>query len=202
MNKSAETCDSLPPSLTDPESEPDSEFEPESEQEYAIEKIGIKYQIDSPPNLTINASEDGIESEKVNHEDAGGLTIMTWNKDENAVNYDLVSSNDSREMSGNSKRMQSGINQAFGMALSENRSKKNIETITNLSLGKHTSSEVKFGTQKPYKLPGTACATEVARMDSPNIHVNKSVGTYCSLPPSLTNPESEPGSKSEPETDQ
>ena len=32
------------------------------------EKIGIKYQIDSPPNVTINASKDGIESEKFDHE--------------------------------------------------------------------------------------------------------------------------------------
>ena len=43
MNESEETCDPLPPRLTDSESESDSGSEPESEQEYAIEKIGIKY---------------------------------------------------------------------------------------------------------------------------------------------------------------
>ena len=101
MNESAETCDPLPPRLTDSESESDSGSEPESELEYAIEKIGIKYQLDSPPNVTINASAGGIGSEKVNHEDDDGLTIVTWNKNKSAVNYDLVSSNDSREMSDN-----------------------------------------------------------------------------------------------------
>ena len=66
--------DSSIPSLTDPESEPDSGFEPESEQEYAVEKIGIKHQIDSPPNVTVNASKDGIESGKFDHEPGSELS--------------------------------------------------------------------------------------------------------------------------------
>ena len=99
----------MPPSLTDSESESDSGSEPESEQNYAIEKIGIRYQLDSPPNVTNIPNAGGIGSEKGNC-DKGDLTIATWNRNENTENYDHASSNASREMNGDSTKLRLGMN--------------------------------------------------------------------------------------------
>ena len=81
-----------------------------------MEKISIKHQPDSNPNITDNTSAGGIGPEKGNHKDDADLTTVTWNKDTNAERSDCVSSNNSREMSGVSKRLQPGINQPSGMA--------------------------------------------------------------------------------------
>ena len=130
MNKSAGAYDSLPPNLTDSDSESDSESEPETDQEHVVKEISIKYQLDLSPDITDNASAGEIGSEKIDPEDDADLIIMAWNKDKNAENSDPVSSKDTKRMSNDSTRLQLGINQPLGMALSENRFKKGIETVT------------------------------------------------------------------------
>ena len=88
------------------------------------------------------------------------------------------------------------------MTLSENMVKKSAGVETKSGLTKRASSEMESSPQEPYELPSKACEAEAAKMCSSNIHMNKSVGAYDSLPPNLTESESKPKSESKPEADQ
>ena len=181
MYESAEGCDSLSPYLTDSGSESDSGLEPESEQDYVIEKISIRYQPDSPYNVTNSPNAGGTGSEKDNCKNKSDLMIATRDKDINIVSYDLASSNASRELNGESTRLRLGIGQPLGMASSRNRCKKDIETVTQSRCGEHASLEKKYSPQEAYELLSTASDSST---------------------PSLTDPESEPDSGFEPESEQ
>ena len=82
----------------------------------------------------------------------------------------------------------------------ENIVKEGIVLETRSGLTKHASSEIEYIPQEPYKLPNIAREIGAAELYKPNILMNKSAGAYGSLPPSLT--ESESDGKSEPESDQ
>ena len=107
-----------------------------------------------------------------------------------------------KRMSNDSTRLQLGINQPLGMALSENRFEKGIETVTKSGCGEHEFSEIKYNSQEAGELISTAHGTEAAITYSTNLHIEKSAETRDSLPPSLTDSESESDYWSEPESDQ
>ena len=105
----------------------------ESNQEHTVEDVYHRHKLESDPDETDIAGENG--SGEVSPEDEVNLTKLA--KD-SAKRSDLISSNETRRVSGDSTRLQSGINQPLGLALSENR----FETVTKLGLAKHTSSEM------------------------------------------------------------
>ena len=88
-----------------------------------------KHKLGSDLDETDIANADEIDLGEVNSKDKVNLTILARDEDENAKKSDLVSSSDPRRMSGDSTRLQLGINQPLGTVLSENRCKKGIKTV-------------------------------------------------------------------------
>ena len=69
------------------------------------------------------------------------------------------------------------------MTLPKNIIKNNINMETKSGLTKHALTEMEHSPREPKKLPNKARETEAVKVNSSNIHMNKSAEAHESLPP-------------------
>ena len=161
-------------STTDKYQETEAE---KSKQGHTVKDVYHSHEPGSDLDETDIANTDEIDLREASSKDEVNLTILAKDKDNNAKKSDLVSNKDTEKTSGNSTRLELGINQPVGKALSENRYKTGIETVTKSGCGEHASSEMKYSPQEAYELLSTASETEAVRTHRSNLQMSKSADT-------------------------